>query len=268
LADATNLTADCEKCCGLCCVAPAFLVSSDFAIRKAAEQPCPNLERDFRCGIHPKLRESGFPGCIVYECYGAGQRVTQETFAETNWRRNPRIATQMFAAFFVVRQLHELLWYLTEALALPAARPLHVELEAAIAETDALAGSEADTLGALDPSDHWQRVNELLRKASALARATSPGHALDRRGADLVGADLRAVDLRGAELRGASLIGADLRFTSLALADLTGADLRGADLSGANLVNALFLTQSQLESARGDRATKLPPALTRPAHFS
>ena len=83
----------------------------------------------------------------------------------------------------------------------------------------------------------------------------------------LIGADLRAADLRAANLRGAYLIGADLRRTDLGLADLTGADLRGADVRGADLRRALFLTQSQLDAATGDTATKLPPALTRPAHW-
>jgi uncharacterized protein YjbI with pentapeptide repeats len=121
----------------------------------------------------------------------------------------------MFAVFFVVRRLHELLWYLTEALAIPATRPLEAELQAAMAETADLAGGGggggAEVLSTLDLTDHWQRVNELLRKAAGLSRAASRGPALDRRGADLIGADLRVVDLRGADLRGASLIGADLR---------------------------------------------------------
>ena len=262
------LSADCEKCCGLCCVAPAFLASADFAIDKAAGRPCPNLQRDFRCGIHSRLRDLGFPGCVAYDCFGAGQRVTQELFAGANWRTDPEIAPRMFAAFFVMRQLHELLRYLTEALALPATRPLQAGLRAAGAETDDLARSGAEALGALDPAGHRLRVNDLLRKASALAREHSAGPALDRRGADLIGADLRAVDLRGSDLRGAKLIGADLRGASLALADLTGADLRGADLAGADLGSALFLLQSQLESARGDLETVLPSALTRPAHWT
>ena len=38
----------------------------------------------------------------------------------------------MFAVLPVMRQLHELLWYLTEALALPAARPVHDELREAL----------------------------------------------------------------------------------------------------------------------------------------
>jgi uncharacterized protein YjbI with pentapeptide repeats len=174
----------------------------------------------------------------------------------------------MFAVYFVVRQLHELLWYLTEALALSAARPLRAELKAARHETDDFARKGPEALGALDLAGHRMRVNDLLRKASALARETSAGPALDRRGADLIGADLRAVDLRGSDLRGATLIGADIRGTNLAQADLTGADLRGANLAGADLRGALFLMQSQLESARGDLATALPLTLSRPAHWT
>ena len=262
------LSPDCGKCCGLCCVAPAFLASADFAIDKAAGRPCPNLHPDFRCGIHSRLRDLGFPGCVAYDCFGAGQRVTQEILAGDDWRTDPEMAPRIFAVFFVVRQLHELLWYLTEALALTAMRPLHAKMEAAGTETEDFARSGAEALSVLDLAGHRLRVNDLLRKASALARESSAGPALDRRGADLIGADLRAVELRGSDLRGANLIGADLRGTSLALVDLTGADLRGANLAGADLASALFLLQSQLESARGDLATALPTTLTRPTHWA
>jgi uncharacterized protein YjbI with pentapeptide repeats len=90
----------------------------------------------------------------------------------------------------------------------------------------------------------------------------------DRRRADLVGARLRGADLSGADLRGAHLIGADLRGADLTAADLIGADLRGADLGGADLGRSLFVTQAQLEAASGDDDTRLPPSLTRPAHWS
>ncbi len=167
-----------------------------------------------------------------------------------------------------MRQLHELLWYLAAARELAATRPLWQELEAAREETDGLADGGVMALEALDIAAHRERANVLLLRASALAREASPGPALDRRGADLVGADLRAVDLRGSLLRGASLVGADLRGSDLALADVTGADLRGADLSGADLRQTLFLVQMQVEAARGDRRTRLPPALSRPAHWA
>jgi Pentapeptide repeats (8 copies) len=264
---ARALHPECERCVGLCCVAPAFSASADFAIDKAAGQPCPNLRSDFRCGIHARLRESGFPGCAAYDCFGAGQRVSGELLAGLDWRDDAIVASAMFATFSVVRLLHELLWYLEEALGLPATRPLHPDLREARDRTDALAGGGIGGAGAVDVTNHRRKVNAILRQASALARAASPGPMLDRRGADLIGSDLRSVDLRGADLRGAHLIGADLRGVDLALADLTGADLRGAEIAGAELGGALFVVQSQLESARGDRRTGLPHSLSRPSHW-
>ena len=265
---AGTLRPDCEQCVGLCCVAPAFSASADFAIDKPAGRPCPNLRSDFRCVIHATLRRDGFPGCVVYDCFGAGQRVSREIFPGEDWRSDAAIAASMFASFAVVRQLHELLWYLGSALDLPAARPLHAELLAAHDRTEALAGGSAGGLGAATVEGHRQAVNALLRQASALARASSPGPAVDRRGADLIGADLRAVDLRGADLRGALLVGADLRGADLTLADLTGADLRAADLADADLATALFVVQPQLESAKGNRSTALPGSLRRPDHWA
>ena len=53
----TRLRADCTRCAGLCCVAPAFAASADFAIDKPAGHACPNLRDDDRCGIHAQLRE-------------------------------------------------------------------------------------------------------------------------------------------------------------------------------------------------------------------
>ena len=265
---ARTLRADCERCVGLCCVAPAFAASADFAIDKAAGRPCPNLGADFRCEVHAGLRSLGFPGCVAYDCFGAGQRVSRELFPGTDWRADPGTAAGMFAAFSVMRQLHELLWYLAAALGLPAARPLHPELRAARDETEDLARGDVAALEALDMAAFRGQVNAVLRRASTLARASSAGPALDRRGADLIGADLRVIDLRGADLRGASLVGADLRGADLALADLTGADLRGADLAGADLRHALFLVRAQLESARGDRRARLPAGLGRPAHWA
>ena len=262
-----SLRADCEHCFGLCCVAPAFSASADFAIDKDAGQPCPNLQSDFRCGIHKTLRQRGFPGCAVYECFGAGQKVAQVTFGGKDWRRAPRTAKRMFEVFMVMRQLHELLWYLTEALTLQPARPLHRELTVALAETERLTHYSPDALMELDVAAHRRDVDALLLRTSELARGRGRRQKIDRRGADLSGADLRGADLRGANLRGAYLIGADLRGADLRLADLLGADCRAADLSGGDLTGVIFLTQPQLDAARGDTDTKLPPSLHRPTHW-
>lgn len=262
-----SLRPDCERCFGLCCVAPAFSASADFAIDKGAGEACPNLRSDFRCGIHSSLRDRGFPGCTVFDCLGAGQKVAQVTFGGQDWRGTPGIAAQMFEVFPIMRQLHELLWYLTEALTLQPAGPLHGELRLALDGTERLTRSSPEALLELDVAAHHRGVNALLLRTSELVRTRAGRKDVDRRGADLIGANLKGADLRGANLRGAYLIGADLRGADLRMADLIGADFRGADLRGANLTESIFLIQSQIDAAKGDLNTSLPPVLTRPTHW-
>ncbi|MEZ3180702.1 pentapeptide repeat-containing protein [Streptomyces pimonensis] len=263
----TDLRADCADCFGLCCVALPFARSADFAVDKAAGQACSHLRTDFRCGIHERLRDRGYPGCTVFDCFGAGQKVSQVTFGGVDWRRAPKSARAMFEVFPVMRQLHELLRYLTEALDLAAARPVHKELRRALARIEVLTRGSAESITALDVNALRGEVNPLLLRASELVRARVPGRRKDHRGADLMGARLSGAGLRGASLRGALLVAADLSGADLRDADLIGADLRDADLGGADLTGALFLTQAQLNAARGDAATVLPASLGRPAHW-
>jgi uncharacterized protein YjbI with pentapeptide repeats len=267
-----NLVADCESCFGLCCVVPSFSVSADFAIDKAAGVPCPNLAEDFRCSIHARLRHEGFAGCTAYDCFGAGQQVSQVTFGGQDWRRAPETARQMYEVFPVMRALHEMLRYLTEAMTLVAASALFGELRIALAETERITQESAETLVQLDVSAHREGVNALLLRTSDLVRAAVRAQrkdqkGLDHRGADLIGAKLNGADLRGANLRGALLIAADLSGADLRMADVIGADLRAADLGGADLTETIFLTQSQLDAAKGDDQTRLPSSFTRPTHW-
>ncbi|OMI91211.1 oxetanocin A resistance protein [Streptomyces sp. M1013] len=264
-----ELRGDCDSCFGLCCVALPFARSADFATDKDAGTPCANLRTDHRCGIHATLRERGFTGCTVYDCFGAGQRVSQVTFGGSDWRTGPpEQARRMFDVFPVVRHLHELLWYLTEALTLPAARPVHADLRGALSDTERLASGTPKELAALDVAAHRQRVNVLLLRTSELVRSGTRGRRKNRRNADLMGARLKGADLSGADLRGAYLIAADLTGADLRGADLIGADLRDADLTDADLTGAFFLTQPQVNAARGGPGTRLPDSVTRPVHWT
>jgi uncharacterized protein YjbI with pentapeptide repeats len=256
-----ELRADCGSCFGLCCVALTFAKSADFAIDKAAGEPCENLDDSFRCGIHQKLRTKGFPGCTVYDCFGAGQKISR--LAGKSWREQP--GQQMFAALPVMRQLHELLWYLAEASELKQTKAIHPQLRAATDRIEQL--TQQPDVTTVDLPGERAKVNELLLRTSALVRGKQ-SKAKERRGADLFGAKLRGADLRFANLRGAYLIAADLREADLRQADLIGADLRDARLEAADLTGALFLTQSQVNAARGDAKTKLPPAVGRPTHWT
>jgi hypothetical protein len=250
-------------------VGTAFARSTDFAIDKPAGVPCPHLAPgpdDFGCTIHDRLPESGFPGCAAFDCFGAGQRVVQHTYAGTTWRDAPETAAEMFGVFTVVRALHELLWYLGEAIRLPAAAPLQARLREEEQRIERLTLSPAATLARVDVEDRRAAVVPLLRRASELAREGIGGQ--DLAGADLSGGRLAGRDLRGANLRGALLLGADLRGADLQSADLTGADLRGCDVRGTDLREVLFLTRLQVGAARGDESTLLPAGLERPAHWT
>ncbi|QFR97657.1 pentapeptide repeat-containing protein [Streptomyces tsukubensis] len=261
------LHAECGDCFGLCCVALTFVKSADFARDKAAGTPCGNLRQDFGCGIHARLRDKGYAGCTVYDCFGAGQQVSQVTFAGRDWRGDKDTARRMFAVLPVMRHLHELLRYVSEALALTAAAEVHGELRAALVEVEELTRSDADALLNVDMDAVRQKTNVALSRAGELARSRVPGRKKNHRGADLMGAGLAGAALRGANLRGAYLIAADLSGADLRDADLIGADLRDTDLRGADLTGALFLTQPQLNAAKGDASTRIPATLTRPGHW-
>jgi Uncharacterized low-complexity proteins len=269
------LRADCENCFGLCCVALYFSASEGFPSDKEAGQPCLNLQSDFRCSVHKSLKKRGLKGCLAFDCFGAGQKVSQVSFDGYDWRKVPESAKQMFEVFLIMRQLHELLWYQEEALSLKPAHPIHGALRSMLDETERLTHLSPESLVELDVAAHRADVNMLLLKTSEFVRAEvrrrSKTHASRqktfRRGADLIAADLRKVDLRGANLRGACLIAADLRGTDLSGADLIGADFRDTDLRGADLTTSIFLTQAQLNAAKGDTGTKIPSSLIRPAHW-
>ncbi|WP_298202042.1 pentapeptide repeat-containing protein [Desulfosporosinus sp.] len=278
-----NLRADCETCFGLCCVALYFSALEGFPNNKEAGQACLNLQPDFRCNIHKNLRELGLKGCTAFDCFGAGQKVSQVSFGGHDWRKVPESANQMFKVFLIMRQLHELLWYLTETLTLQPARPIHGALSSMLAKTeclthlspDSLTHLSPDSLEELDVAAHRAEVNTLLLKTSELvrteARRGQKVHSQRRktfgRGACLIGADLRKMDLRGANLRGACLITANLSGTDLSGTDLIGADFRDADLRGADFTKSIFLTQAQLNVAKGDTSTKIPLSLDRPEHW-
>ncbi len=105
-----------------------------------------------------------------------------------------------------------------------------------------------------------------------LTRAHLEGASLHE--AHLEGALLSKAHLEGALLSGAHLKGANLYGAHLKEADLSGAHLEGAVPYGAHLEGACLwgtdlsqvrgLTQTQIDTAEPDNATKLPPHLHHP----
>jgi hypothetical protein len=271
--DRAALRANCADCFALCCTAFGFERSADFPVSKPAGVPCLNLADDFSCSIHDSLQARGFRGCTVFDCFGAGQYVSQNLFGGTSWRERPDTRAEMFSTFAIVRQLREMLWYLVEATERAIAPDLAMSAARLRREIRRILDGDVSDILASDIERVRAEVRQTLIDVGEEARGGYiAGAAAEVSGelhpsADLIGRDLRAIRLCGADLRGAYLIAADLRRADLAGVDLLGADLRDARLEGADLSSALFVTQLQVDAAQGDDATVLPAALGRPRHW-
>jgi uncharacterized protein YjbI with pentapeptide repeats len=266
----SELKSDCKNCFGLCCVALPFGKSTDFQINKDGGDPCRNLCSNNLCSIHDSLREKGFRGCVSYECFGAGQHVSQSIYNGKDWRKDLSHAKEMFAVFPLVQQLNEMLWYLKQALTLKETQSFQASLQNVYDDTVALTIKKPNEILDLDIVAHRSIVNALLIKTSKMYRAGVNKKGKSNRikkDLDYLGANLKGLNLQGEDFRGKLMIASNLSHSDLRKADFIGADLRDADISGANLTDALFLTQSQINSANGDVHTKIPSYLEIPSHW-
>lgn len=109
-----DLTADCSKCFGLCCIALRYSREDGFGHDKPAGVPCHFLQTDFRCAIHARLEPLGYEGCAEFTCLGAGQRASQQ-FAALNWQKDPAIARSLYARFAELLTIQEMKQALKQA---------------------------------------------------------------------------------------------------------------------------------------------------------
>ena len=165
------LCTDCEQCAALCCVTPAFDNSEEFAIDKPNCTPCPHLEPDNQCRIHGQRREKGFGGCIVYDCNGAGQRVTQEVFGGRSWRDHPDLLPAMARAFTTMCEIHRLAGLLVEAQKMPLDAEERQTADKLLQELVPSKPWTEELLSLFDRSDGADRVQTFLQ---SLARHVAP----------------------------------------------------------------------------------------------
>ncbi len=157
--------ADCSRCQGLCCVAPAFDADQGFGHDKPAHQACHHLDAEFRCRIHERLDAEGYAGCAAYDCHGAGPQLLARCGA-TPWSALPDPAP-LFDAFLQQRRLHEMLMLLD--LALPQAAELAADLARLRERVEqAAAGAPADAAALRDELD------ALLPRLRALRERQAP----------------------------------------------------------------------------------------------
>lgn len=259
-----KLSSDCEKCSGLCCVGLYFSQSEGFPKDKPPGKPCEHLREDFRCGIHASLLKHKLKGCMAYECFGAGQLVTQVTYQGDNWRNNPDLAEEIYAVFLRVRQLHQILWYLLESSMIAIKASLAEEIDALIEENEALIQGTTESLLSLDLMDYQQRANLVIRNADNGVRRETKKSLGKKQCQDFIGKNFKKANLDDQDFSLAWLMAANLEGCSLKRVNFLGADLRDAKLKNTDLRDCLFLTQGQINSAWGNAQTLLPKMLNKP----
>lgn len=167
------LRADCSRCAGLCCVVHAFYSVQGFAFDKPAHSACRYLTPNSRCAIHTRLASRGFPGCVAFDCHGAGQRVTQELCSGVSWRTSNETAVQtLFSAYTSCLALHRLMALLAIAEA-TVSPPLDALLRLKRGQLDELCRSEGARRGSLDIARLQNEVLELVRRIPSSTRIQS-----------------------------------------------------------------------------------------------
>lgn len=144
-----DLTADCSRCTALCCMALAFDKGADFAVDKPAGIGCVNLRGDFGCTIHDTRIQAGFPGCLKFDCLGAGQRITQEVFPHVDWRDTPAAIPSIIEAFRILREVHRLFELLNLATNMPLSAAQRQQLHSLMAAMTPDQGWSAEGLSQL-----------------------------------------------------------------------------------------------------------------------
>jgi len=159
-----DLVPDCGNCVAICCVVTSFDASPEFAIDKPAGRRCPHLSRSYRCTIHRERELLGFSGCIAYDCYGAGQKVTR-TFAA-----RPDADGERAEAFLALREIHELLWLLTEAekICPEPSSGLRIAIAREVETLDRIAAGPMEELGRVNLPFRRRAAASLLRRVGAL----------------------------------------------------------------------------------------------------
>lgn len=258
-----QLKADCSKCSGLCCTALLFSKIDGFPENKQAGKPCTKLQNDYRCKIHNDLEKLNMKGCIGYDCFGAGQHVTQSIYKGETWLTLREKSNEIFDIFLIIVQLYQIRYYLEESALIIPAKDLWSDIRDLINENEALCNSTPQSILAIDIDSYRSRVNIILKQVCDSIRKCFK-NSDHKRTTEFIGRNFSKRDMSGLDLSGTLLIAANFDRCIFKGTIFLGADTRDTIFSNADLRGAAFLTQGQVNSAKGNKNTKLPKHLDYP----
>lgn len=258
-----QLKVDCSQCSGLCCTALFFSKIDGFPENKIAGKPCTKLQNNYRCKIHHELEKRNMKGCIGYDCFGAGQHVTQCIYkGETTWQTSKEQSKEIFDVFVIIFQLYQIRYFLEESRIVIPAKELWSDIENLIDENEILCNSTKQSILDIDIDSYRNKVNILLKQVCA-SIITSFKHN-NKKLTEFSGRSFKKRDMSGLDLSMKLLIATNFDSCIFDGTIFLGADTRDTNFSNADLRESVFLTQGQINSAKGNRSTKLPKHLDYP----
>lgn len=258
-----QLKGDCEKCSGLCCTALFFSKGDGFPENKGAGKPCSKLDKNYRCKIHHELKERHLKGCIGYDCFGAGQHVTQNLYQRETWQTLKEQSQEIFDVFIMIAQLFQIRYFLEESILIVQSKALLNDIQGLIDENEALCNATPQAILDIDINRYRSKVNITLKQVCDYVLKPFKG-SHNKLITGFIGKNFSSRDMSGLDLSMKLLIAANFDGCIFNGAVFLGADTRDANFSNADLREAVFLTQGQINSAKGNRNAKLPPYLAYP----
>jgi hypothetical protein len=258
-----QLKVECSKCSALCCTALFFSKTDGFPESKKAGKPCTKLENNYRCKIHHELEKHNMKGCMGYDCFGAGQHVTQGIYKGETWQTSQEKSKEIFDVFVIVFQLYQIRYFLEEAKIITQAKELWIDIQNLIDENEALCNSTPQNILKIDIDSYRNKINITLKQVcGTIIKCFKNSN--NKRLTEFLGRNFKKRDMSGLDLSMKLLIATDFDSCIFEGTVFLGADTRDTDFSNADLRDAVFLTQGQVNSAKGNRNTKLPKHLDYP----
>lgn len=258
-ADLSFFQIDCEHCMGLCCSSLYFSKIDGFPEDKIAGVSCCNLNIDYTCCVHHNLKHLGLKGCLGYDCFGAGQKVSiyiaenKDYFAEVD---------KTVALFMKTKHVFQILWYLKLASYLRVAIPYSKQIEALLVQGKKCLSQSYTTMQVFDVDIFKEKSNRILKQITLLLSKSKK-----QTNKMLIGKDLSYSDLSYHDVSMGCMIGANLSNASVYGMNFLGCDTRDVNVVQTDLSGCLFLTQQQLNTMKGDKTTIIPIYLTVPTSW-
>lgn len=258
-----ELKVDCSKCSGLCCTALFFSKTDGFPENKEAGKPCIKLQNNYRCRIHHELEKHKMKGCIGYDCFGAGQHVTQYIYKGETWQTSQEQSKEIFDVFVIIFQLYQIRYFLEESKIIIPAKELWGDIQNLINENEALCNSDPQSILEIDIESYRNKVNIILKQVcNSIIKCFKNSD--NKRSTEFFGKSFKKRDMSGLDLSMKLLIATNFDSCIFDGTIFLGADTRDTNFSNADLRETVFLTQGQINSAKGNRNTKLPKYLDYP----